>query len=329
MLESAAADTASKAFLDIVSSSGARPDTLWHYTSASAVDAILESGSLFATHYQYVNDPSELSVFHQLAKEISESRLKNITPGPKGEPGPGDSQTYEYGLRVLWQIVGLQDLFKFNEPCVVCLSGAGDLLGQWRAYADNCKGYALGFNTKTLIDIGTADTEFRVMPVLYDPALQRKAISILFETLVEAGARELEGEPLTGGAVFSDWVYLIASLAGRFAPLMKHPEYADEREWRLIVDRPPFGMALDAHSDDISGVLLESLDGLDTRVARGGFVPYTEVCIRLAGHPHPLSAIRLGPLNDAEREKAAAKLRLHKAGLAEIEVLASAIPVRE
>jgi hypothetical protein len=108
---------------------------LHHYTDLRALRGIIETGEFWFTDYRHLNDPSELThgvdVAHEVARAIAERSNDN---------------------RVRAFVENLLDLFRHDSYAdtlnffIASFSAAGDDLGQWRAYADNGHGIALGLS---------------------------------------------------------------------------------------------------------------------------------------------------------------------------------------
>jgi len=102
-----------------------------------------------------------------------------------------------------------------------CLSRAGDVLSQWRAYAHDCTGYAIGFKA-------TAITQLAVRPlqVQYDTEKQIAEIKAFIAALHEIESTETEPR---GQEFFKVCAHLAFDLAA-----LKNPAFAEENEVRLV-----------------------------------------------------------------------------------------------
>jgi len=113
------------------------PKIGYHYTNDVGLKGILETGQLWLTDIFNLNDPSELSHGFSHAVNILNDRTAN---------GPPESKQFAREFSNFHQR-GMQEAAHFF---VCSFSKDGADLGQWRAYADNGRGYALGFDTKFL-----------------------------------------------------------------------------------------------------------------------------------------------------------------------------------
>jgi hypothetical protein len=106
-------------------------ETLYHYTDARGLEGIIKSGEIWFTDYRHLNDPSELVHGIEMARDVA----RMIANG-------ADSQ-----VRLLMETFKgtfRQANFKATlEFYIASFSRARDDLGQWRAYADNGRGFAI------------------------------------------------------------------------------------------------------------------------------------------------------------------------------------------
>lgn len=137
-----------------------------------------------------------------------------------------------------------------------CLSEAGDLLSQWRAYAADATGVSIGFSKDYLEQFAEASRTqdkagFTLQKVEYDPELQERLIKPTYmelKALINAGAfkypikRTLLGARSEDEIKRDDEKYKVAfwQLSQRvlmlFAELflLKTRGFREEREWRLV-----------------------------------------------------------------------------------------------
>ena len=129
-------------------------------------------------------------------------------------------------------------------------SSFGDDLAQWRAYADNGRGYALGFETRVLenafagaSDIGRFSNN--TFPVTYDDRelakVHSQLIDMIFPLLTLPSGRQL-----SSGAIIEYMTELSVALAmhvARSVLFYKHEAYSNEKEYRFLelhrADVPP------------------------------------------------------------------------------------------
>src|SRR5262245_57640525 len=100
------------------------PDTLYHYTDATGLKGIVESGALRATHIAFMNDASEyLHAVSLLVQNIREARARTLSP---------------LQIKLL---DGMEPPVAGTRPehvapyFVICFSAEENSLNQWRAYS--------------------------------------------------------------------------------------------------------------------------------------------------------------------------------------------------
>ena len=112
------------------------PKLIYHYTDDAGLKGIIENGTLWFTDVFNLNDPSEIRHGFSEAVSVLES---------KASGSHEEISRFVKAFKLFdVEIEEAANLF------VCCFSGNGDELGQWRAYADDGRGYALGFHTDIL-----------------------------------------------------------------------------------------------------------------------------------------------------------------------------------
>lgn len=149
-------------------------DILFHYTTAAGLTRILESRSLHATHYKYLNDTSEVVHLAPQLKKITKpgvvaaikdaadknSRVAEYVANHGGLDSVVEEQVGKMIDTLYTVTFGINRKNIFLEFYFVCFChhGAGSyerdngLLSQWRAYGRDA-GYAIVFNVKKLTDL--------------------------------------------------------------------------------------------------------------------------------------------------------------------------------
>jgi hypothetical protein len=177
----------------------ALPDLLYHYTTQAGLLGIVWSQELFATKIQYFNDSAE---FH-LALDLAFALLQ--------EPDAGG--TVERRARIAEQIHAVRQANIF----AVSLTTDGDLLSQWRAYGRSSNMYAVGLRSSVLLRIAE-ERDGMLSRCLYDTEGHRQKIGDAVDAAVHDGGH---------ADAFRNSILSIA-------PLVKHPSFEEENEWRLV-----------------------------------------------------------------------------------------------
>lgn len=138
------------------------PDILYHYCSNATFLSIVESDSIRLSDLSLSNDSQEgrwvRKVFERYCRAhgVSDDHI--------------DAALRDLDLTI-----------EFIGAAGFCMSGRDDTLSQWRAYADDGFGVAIGFSAKHFVDvsdIGSKDGRgFRLRKILYEEGEQATAIS--------------------------------------------------------------------------------------------------------------------------------------------------------
>jgi len=200
---------------------------IYHYTPGPGFLGIVASKELWATSIHYMNDAKEFL----LALEVAGSCLRVARTGAK-----------QNELALLDRMVeDLERVSRINV-CVASFSEVPDQLSQWRAYAGDC-GFSLGLRTERMRTV-TSGQGFFLAPCIYDYAEQQSIIKEMVNFYIqEFNCRivEKQGTEIDKICAEISWQFVI--YLARYAPLLKHASFAEEREWRLIskpirVDHP-------------------------------------------------------------------------------------------
>ena len=205
------------------------PPIIYHYTSDVGLRGILETGKLWLTDIFNLNDPSELS--HGF------SHVVNIL-NSKAVDGPPESKVFSRAFETFLMKGGIQA----SAHYFVCsFSSAGDDLGRWRAYADNGRGYALGFDAGGLVTAFTKNDGKPIpnkstFPIIYDDAklaeLHKQLVDRMFHLISLPHGRGLVSAGVSD--YLSDLYVLLAMDASRSALCFKHEAYNNENEFRFL-----------------------------------------------------------------------------------------------
>ena len=185
------------------------PHRIYHYTNDVGLKGILESGKLWLTEISSLNDPSELNHGFGVAVEELNKAVANE---------PAESQKFAHDL----ELIAVKNTIHRSADFFICsFSLCGDDLGQWRAYADNGRGFALGFDAAAL-ETGTALDSF---PLTYDDVrlaeIDREIISKMIHLTKLPKCKD-------------DLSIALMTYVTNAAIYFKHPAYKGENEYRFL-----------------------------------------------------------------------------------------------
>jgi len=271
------------------------PPIIYHYTGDSGLRGILETGRLWLTDVFSLNDPSELNHgFSLLLKALMSKAVSQ------------DAKDFAQGLVDFSKRGGIR---QSGNHFVCSFSESGDDLGQWRAYADNGRGYALGFDTTELETAFTKDGQpgyAQASPLTYDDAqledIHRQIVEKLFQLILL---------PCSGIAVRAEWYTFLTLQALNAGLYFKHEAYFNEREYRF----------LEAHPLD------QPVPGVKIRYQPYSLVRYREFDWRQLA-PGALREIGVGPAADRLRADQFARDCLRSFHSGTVKISHSNIPYR-
>jgi hypothetical protein len=198
------------------------PPPLYHYTTGNALVEILKSGELWSTQLNCLNDASELLYTRARLRIRAEQKLASpLAPEIKSLL---EKIVYELGHPLL----GIWGWF------VACFTEDGDDLSQWRAYGSGEGGYSIEFDSVYLRRM-SHQQELVLGKVEYD---ERKQDEFFDDLLNQTIRFFLDGIRKKRAPTTEEWVseFLLCWSwhVAMFAPMIKHPKFGGEREWRLL-----------------------------------------------------------------------------------------------
>jgi hypothetical protein len=256
------------------------PPPLFHYTDADGLRGIINSGSLWATHIDYLNDSQEFKHAYGLINSI----IDGLLGGEQNQTTVRLRLIKDWFQRhfILWRAV--------LAPYVVCFCEKGNLLSQWRAYAADGSGFSLEFDPGRLMQ-GLSSNGPDVFPniklfkAVYDESEQKRLILLALEQLLAAFDSHRQEDVL-------GWVPLVFS---EMNVCFKHPAFAEEQEWRLVY------MARGA----------EHL--VNVRVSHDRLLPFASLPFCAQNERPPYTSIGYGPTLDPRNTKRAIEMLIGKA----------------
>jgi len=239
------------------------PPVVFHYTSPHGLLGMLQSNAIWATHAEFLNDRTELRYVEDV-----------IARSAKSLSGTARTDCSKELLRVLqlprWRGFEPRDIF------VACFSTNPDSLSQWRAYANDGVGYAVGIATGVPFRVrNRPDTSVLLLKVVYDRVAQEEAVGAALARVIEIiESCDPYAEP---GYVNFRGLVAVAQSVVPIGFALKNPGFAEEAEWRLVViDEAPWSAG----------------PHMRHRPSEFGITPYVEL---EAGEQLPLRKLTLGP----------------------------------
>jgi hypothetical protein len=162
-----------------------------------------------------------------------------------------DSREWLYGLDLVRQylqgqararddrnwlafIAGLSDSLSRIQGLNICLfslSAESNQLSQWRAYCPPEGGYEVIFDRKKLEE-HLVRHGFELKPCIYDVDVQLRIVSTVIAPIIER-VGELKDDRAVDDAI-EEALSKLATQLSIVAPVLKHPDFKEEKEWRAF-----------------------------------------------------------------------------------------------
>ena len=200
------------------------PPLIYHYTDGTGLRGIFESGKLWFTDIFKLNDPTEVRHGLNPAIEIINQRAHN---------GPPELKLFS---NILKRMVN-EGIELTAHHFVCCFSKDAEDLGQWRAYADNGRGFVIGFDGGILVQafIKAGNENHSTFPITYRDKRLREMQKEIIEKFIPFFSFP-RGRNFTNGERKRYLTELSTSLAVPLvssALFFKHKAYKNEKEYRF------------------------------------------------------------------------------------------------
>lgn len=186
----------------------------YHYCSVETFVSIMSTSTLRFGNPLNMNDSAEIIWLMEALRDFVEERKK-----------------YQHIVKN-WRLIESMTREILTSlgggiPYIACMSNDGDVLSQWRAYANDGRGVAIGFNTAYL------DSQVNQMPVVYDRDAQKYIIEgkvhVKFLDELEGAAKNQNIED-----IYQKTKKILSHLIQN-ALVCKNPAFQEEQEYRLIL----------------------------------------------------------------------------------------------
>ena len=262
-------------------------DLIYHYCDSNAFFAICTNRKLWMNDLHSMDDFMELHWGYSIWEQSANTRIE------------------KYGKEFLDDIdevihfSGFQSLLLAN-----CFSTDKDVLSQWRAYADDGKGYVIGFNAKELLGL-----PIRALQVLYDKEQQIKEATATIDALYQLKQED------------SNEFKTFCNVFGYDLSAFKNPAFIEEKEIRLIhlldfkksndfmklVDKGGIYFGEDRKGEEIKFKIKQDIP-----------TPYIELDFSNNNKINPIKEVVIGPKNEVM--KTAIRIFLETIGIEKVEI---------
>jgi hypothetical protein len=331
---------------DLIIGESSKPQgLLYHYTTQRGLIGIISTKSIWATHYQYLNDWLEIQDAYQ--KIYVNAIVEKLTYSEDM-----NKELYEFIKKNLIEHANLYDVFlmSFSDD-VKALRGkkqseyaenkeseyAGNRLSQWRAYSNHIGGYSIGFDYDQLKKIGLnaktnlVSVEQYIRQCIYvreeKDSIATKIGKLTAEKLSE-GINEINSE--TQNLVDSNRIisniasHTVSSLKEAYhkkAISFKDEGFWEECEWRMVIYASKQELEeKDKNSDD---PIVHHREGAH------GITPYVVVPFNSDNISNGLiRSITIGPSRNQSAEEETLHRLLKQYGYKDVDIKVSKTPYR-
>lgn len=192
----------------------------YHYCSVETFFNIMQTSTLRLGNPLSMNDYSEVIWFLKLIKNYA------------------DKKWIYQNISKKWFLIEsiIKDITQEIEfPYILCLSKKNDVLSQWRSYADDGKGVAIGINVDNLLKFSNL---LSGNEIIYEP---QKQIEIINNKNIDGFLDEIEREFLNNNIKnLHNKVRTLISHLLTEAVVCKNPKFQEEDEYRILCNPVDF-----------------------------------------------------------------------------------------
>jgi Protein of unknown function (DUF2971) len=199
-----------------------QPPALYNYTSGNGLIEIIKSGELWSTQVNCLNDASEF--LYTLAR--LQDRAETLLPS---------AETPEVKFLLETIIAELKRHLPGVLPWfVACFTEDGDDLSQWRGYGGGEGGYSIEFDSVYLRGMSHPG-QVLLGKIEYDEVKQNAFLDDLLKRTISFFLDGIKKQRApTREEWANDFLACWSWYNALFAPMIKHPKFKEEREWRLL-----------------------------------------------------------------------------------------------
>ncbi len=253
---------------------------VYHYCSSEVFTKIIKNKTIRLSDITKSNDSMEILWITKYIKEVLENEFDKETENTKYFKNG-------YHKDVFSELVEhySNDFFKVDQRIysymVCCFSEEGDLLSQWRGYADDASGFSIGFDANALASFGKPSADdpisseiFSFDKIIYDIRAQKARIKECAEYLItklkplsKANDGNLKQQSMQ--AFNNCFLQLF-----KWSIFMKNPFFKEEKEWRICY-YTDFRNDNESSNTKIEGGI--SLSDIDYFVRENDVIPYVDL----------------------------------------------------
>lgn len=194
---------------------------------------------------------------------------------------------------------------------VSCFSREGDMLSQWRGYANDAEGISIGYDRDILERCFRDDHRFTISDIIYDEEgqvglLSDAIIRNIFSVQNELNMRSPEN---LAGYLTDEFEEVLEYMTEDIVPVvcsLKNPAFAEEKETRIVFD-PDFP---DFYEDDVNKNYTKiqrcerlQMKPVDYFTRNGNLIPFVDINYKNAIDAGIIKRIIIGPKANVEQDE--------------------------
>jgi len=272
---------------------------LYHYTSLSSLQGIIENKEFWITHSSFMNDSGESIYFWSIVREVLDEILKN-----EHRQARIFSDFVNYMIKTI-HYIELNPSYSNNY--ILSFSGSSDSLSMWNYYGKN-DGYCMALNPMGFLSDWINDASLGsklFFKVVYDQNIQKQMLSSEFIKIVDLYISNIttwsQGDiPVLCNKLLGRWLI--------YSAFFKHPSFRNEEEYRVA--------------------FLSYPGEIYYRAYQGIMAPYAKVKIAKDDQNFPLDSITIGPMIRHDQAEKGLDGWLRKQGINGYSLFKSSVPIR-
>lgn len=320
--------------------------TKYHYTSPDAFLSIIKGGKIRFTDARFLNDKTEIKYFISVLIDFL-NQNKNSFPlclecvnELLKENNFNDLETLDVSkIKYNYKVAEKGTDGKEKRIFIFCTSADNDSLNMWNYYVNNGKyqGYNIGININKFLKVfekisvnNIKDFQVYYGNVLYKEKEQFKEISLYLkyiENLIDSHLNLISQQMSTNENrkhYINIGKMMIYQYIESRAAFYKHSKFADEREFRIVIEISEDCVPKN-EQEATSFFGLENGNMYEGFCAKNGLiVPFIQVEIP----KNAIKQVTVSPIMEFEIADKGIKELLLCSGIEDIEILHSEIPIR-
>lgn len=245
-----------------------RVDIVYHYCSVETFFNIIKNATLWLSDIEKSNDYQECIVCRESVNERIEEYL-------------GNDKKMLHAWKT-WYQNGVECNFSMGT-FGVCFSESRDRLSQWRSYAQNGKGIAIGFDKNILEKLNSISKYY----ISFGKVIYNNTEKYI-KKIVEDNIRKFKYKGVVHVALEFSQNYRMEF------PFVKNPGFEEEKEWRVVICSP-------IQKGNIPGTDKIIFSNIKYRASEYKIIPYIEMNFEKIKQDL-IKEIWLGPKSEVEIE---------------------------